>query len=558
MGKAERKRRQAQRRALTSRPPEPKTVPPRQRMRAIPDALLHPQTPGEPYWRLLPWVLILAFAARAAVALAGDFALHPDEIMQYLEPAHRLVFGSGIIHWEFFYGGRSWLVPGLVAAALALFDLLGLGQPHWYIDAIKLLFCAVSLLIPAGMYFFARRHFSETAARIALVAGAFWYELVGFAHKPMTEFVATALLCILLALCMRTPLDRTRTIWLTAFLAVLVAATRPQYAPLALLPLGVVFLYTRRRMQLTLAAITAFLAIGLFDGITWDAGLFHSYSTNIQVNLVLDPMRTGESPPYQFLLWLGLASIGLGALCMLSALFNPKRYGFLLVMVTVILLIHSLSAHKEYRFIFAAIPLWLLIGSDLTARLTARWPRPPWPAATIASVFALVSVAGILNALPEQHRVYHGYSNYHGIINFFRERDPLFEAYRYLAQAPAVEGVLHADQFYHALPGYYYLHQAVPFYDRQTVQIIGETTPHNLTRSASHILSENPDLVIPGYRIEREFGKVRIWRREMEDLKIREWENYTPNVAGNLHGIMMQTDPQSPTPPTTFGIRFAD
>ena len=117
---------------------------------------------------------------------------------------------------------------------------------------------------------------------------------------------------------------------------------------------------------------------------------------------------------------------------------------------------------------------------------------------------------------------------------------------------------LHADRFYHELPGYYYLHQAVPFYDRQTVQIIGETTPHNLTQSASHILSENPGLVIPGYRIEREFGKVRIWRREMEDLKIREWENYTPNVAGNLHGIMTQADPQSPTPPAAFGIRFAN
>ena len=558
MGKAERKRRQAQRRALTSRPPEPQAVPLRQRMRAIPDALLHPQTPGEPYWKLLPWILILAFAARAAVALAGDFALHPDEIMQYLEPAHRLVFGSGIIHWEFFYGGRSWLVPGLVAAALALFDLLGLGQPHWYIDAIKLLFCAVSLLIPAGMYFFARRHFSETAARIALVAGAFWYELVGFAHKPMTEFVATALLCVLLALCMRTPLDRTRTIWLTAFLSVLVAATRLQYAPLALLPLGVAFLYTRHRMQLTLAAITAFLAIGLFDGITWDAGLFHSYSTNIQANLVLDPMRTGESPPYQFLLWLGLASTGLGALCVLAALFNPRRYGFLLVMATIILLIHSLSAHKEYRFIFAAIPLWLLIGSDLTARLAARWPHPPWPATAIASVFALVSVAGILNALPEQHRVYHGYSNYHGTINFFRERNPLFEAYRYLAQAPGVTGVVHGDRYYHELPGYYYLHRKIPFYDRRTLQIIGETTTHNLARSASHILSENPDLVIPGHRIEREFGPVRIWRREARDPEVRRWRDYAPNVTAGWYVTMKKIKPNSLLPPADFGIRYAD
>ena len=40
---------------------------------------LHPQTPEGRPWKLLP--LVLAFPARAAVALSGDFVLHPDEIM---------------------------------------------------------------------------------------------------------------------------------------------------------------------------------------------------------------------------------------------------------------------------------------------------------------------------------------------------------------------------------------------------------------------------------------------------------------------------------------------
>ena len=148
-------------------------------------------------------MLALAFVARAAIALSGDFVLHPDEIMQYLEPAHRLVFGNGVIYWEYFYGARSWLLPGLVAGVLALCEAVGLGQPLWYVGAVKLLFCAVSLVVPGGMYWFARRHFGEPAARVALLAGAFWYELAGFAHKPMTEFVATALLVGLLALCVR-------------------------------------------------------------------------------------------------------------------------------------------------------------------------------------------------------------------------------------------------------------------------------------------------------------------------------------------------------------------
>lgn len=55
---------------------------------------------------------------RAAVALSGDFFIHPDEIMQYLEQGHRLAFGNGVVYWEFFYGARSWLLPGLIAGVL--------------------------------------------------------------------------------------------------------------------------------------------------------------------------------------------------------------------------------------------------------------------------------------------------------------------------------------------------------------------------------------------------------------------------------------------------------
>ena len=189
-------------------------------------ALLHLQVSDERPWKFLLPVLVLAFAVRAAIALGGDFVLHPDEVMQYLEPAHRLIFGNGVTYWEFFYGARAWLVPGLVAGVLKVFELMGLGEPFWYVGGVKLMFCAVSLLIPVGMYFFARRHFGELSARVALLAGAFWYELVGFAHKPMTEFVAAALLMALLVLCVRSSVHRMGTVCLVALVAVLATAVR--------------------------------------------------------------------------------------------------------------------------------------------------------------------------------------------------------------------------------------------------------------------------------------------------------------------------------------------
>ena len=519
---------------------------------SVVDRLLHLQTSDERPWKFLLPVLALAFTVRAAVALCGDFVLHPDEVMQYLEPAHRLVFGNGVTYWEFFYGARAWLVPGIVAGMLKVFDLVGLGEPFWYVGGVKLMFCAISLLIPVGMYFFARRHFGETSARVALLAGAFWYELVGFAHKPMTEFVATALLMALLVLCVQSSVDRGRTVWLVALIAVLMAAIRVQYAPLALLLLGVFFLRTDKKIHLAVAAGIFLLAVGVFDAITWDGGLFHSYLTYIRFNLVVDGGGGSETPIYQFLWWLLLASVGLSALCMVIALRDPRHYGFLLAMVGLVLLIHSVQTLKVYRFVFAVVPLWLLVGADVVARFRGGNARV-W--GLVGVLFAAVSLCGILNVLPSQDQVYRVYPK--GTkVGFIRGQDPIFAAYRYLASTPGVLGVWHADRPYFNLPGYYYLHHKIPFYDFNTGRMINTGIETTLA-SVSHIVAEDPNVVIPDYTVVKQFGALRIWRRDDNEAPIRQWEVYNPTIIG-VEQIMELINPNAPTPPDNMGIKYGE
>ena len=539
------------------------------------ERILHPQAPESAPWRYLPLVLALAFAIRAGVALSGDFVLHPDEIMQYLEPAHRLVFGSGVTYWEYFYGARSWLVPGFVAAVLALFDALGLGEPQYYIAGVKLAFCAISLAIPAGMYFFARRHFSEAAARAALVAGAFWYELVGFAHKPLTEFVATAPLMALLAFTVRpAEVARTSAVWPAAALAVLAGAVRLQYVPIAALLLGIVLVRTRRRIQLVLIAAGLALAVGIFDAVAWDGRLFHSYVTNVLYNLILGAMRVGESPPWQYLEWLALAGGGLGVLCIAAAAWRPGRYGLLLALIALTLAMHSLQQHKEYRFVFVVVPLWLLIAADLTARAGAVMagraggraigPRRTGSspagvyAAVCAGVFGGVSAAGILNALPGQDRVYRAWSGETGAVRFVRDQDPIFAAYRWLATASGVEAVWQLDRGHHQLPGYYYLHRRIPFYDGQMRPFI-ERSGTDVTALASHLVTEKPTLPVSGYSVERTFGTVRILRRDVDAPPLRRWQEYAPVLIYDINdAIMRRFDPQAPLPPANVGIRLTE
>ena len=532
--------------------------------RTLCEGLLHAQTADRPAWRLLPLVLVLAFAVRAAVALAGDFVLHADEIMQYLEPAHRLAFGNGVIYWEYFYGARSWLVPGVVAGVLKLFEAVGLGQPWWYVDGVKLVFCVLSLAIPGGMYVFARRHFSETAARLALVAGAFWYELAGFAHKPLTEFVATAPLVGLLALSVRPATDRSRVVWLAAGLAVVVGAIRMQYAPIALAVMAIVFVRTRRKLLLAGAAATLCCAVGVFDALTWDGGLFHSYVTNLRFNLMAGKEFVGADPAYKLLWWLTVAAGGLSVLCVAGALRSPRRYGLLLGLIALALLTHAVPAHKEYRFIFAVIPLWLLIGADLgargaawvAARLPARRSAARWTMTAAAALFAAVSCAGMLKALPAQVQAYRDWSHEATSFGFVRGHDPLFAAYRYLARTPGVHAVWQIDRGYSSTPGYYYLHRAIPLYDLSTGRTVNRDLA-TISSSVSHLVSAKPDLTVPGYSLEREFGAIRILRRDATELPVRRWREYTPVVVFDIvQQAMQQIDAEAPAPPANAGIRF--
>ena len=528
------------------------------RMDAALDVLLHPQTPAVPVWKYLGLVLALAFAMRAIIALSGDFTLHPDEIMQYLEPAHRLAFGNGVVYWEFYYGVRSWLTPGLVAGLLTLFNAFGLGEPSWYVGGVKLMFCACSLAIPAGMYFFARRHFGESEARVALLAGTFWYELVGFAHKPMTEFTATAILMVLLALCMRPSPDRPRVVYLVAFLAVLAAAVRIQYAPISLALFGLFFLRAGKgaKVQLVLVATVVFLAVGVFDAISWNSELFHSFRTYLRFNFLVD--RTAEARPmYDYLWWLLVTGGGLSASCIAMALRDLRRYGFLLLLLALVLITHSANAHKDYRYVFVFMPFWLLVGAGVVTRLAAGMGKPIRAYGLAGAAFSAVSLSGILNALPYQDEVYA--STWAFTLRFIHKQDPVFSAYRYLANVPGVVAVWHLDRYYHDTPGYYYLHREIPFYDART------GPAHNLHEdmktlraSVSHLVTGSPNLVVPGYMVEREFGGIRILRRKENESPVRGWQNFIPTVADNFYPqFLRRIYADTPPPPANFGIRFA-
>ncbi len=466
-------------------------------------------------WVHLPLWLLVAFVLRAAVALSGDFLLHPDELMQYLEPAHRLVFGNGIVFWEYFYGARSWLVPGVIAGVLWLCSLIGLDSPQYYVAAVKLVFCALSLVIPWGMYLFCRRHWGESSARLALVLGVVWYELVAFAHKPMTEFVATALLCVLLAIM---PLHAPSRAWrgwaVAGAVGTMAMAVRFQYAPLIgmILLVGLSRAHARGRLAMIGGSAVVVCVVGALE--TWTWGMpFHSYWFNAMFNFVHNRTRVGESSLWLIPWWLLHASCGLCAVAVVGLVGNVRRRGFVLVLLLLVVIPHMLSSHREYRHIFAAVPLWLMVFADVVAvagqRLTASGAlrrtrlldalglrhggNRGAPAGALVSlagvgVAVLVSAAGIANAIPHQNTIYATFAAGTAYVNFLHDRNPGFQLYRRLSEDDSVQGVLDASRFYLDGGGYYYLHRSIPFYDHNLWKKIGGG--NDASRHVSHIITQ--------------------------------------------------------------------
>src|SRR5258708_10426950 len=95
----------------------------------------------------LPHLLLLAVALRLAV-LAIATPAHPDEVFQYLETAHRIVFGQGVVTWEWRAGMRGWLLPVLVSGPMWLGAAL---DPHGglYLLLPKLVATVASLVVVA-------------------------------------------------------------------------------------------------------------------------------------------------------------------------------------------------------------------------------------------------------------------------------------------------------------------------------------------------------------------------------------------------------------------------
>jgi phosphatidylinositol glycan class B len=318
--------------------------------------------------RLILWsALIAGLGCRLYVVFTDEGIYWPDEIHQSLEPAHRLVFGYGLVAWEFSEGARNWAFPGLIAGLMAAVAGLGGDTPDVYLPVIRLVFVAMSLGTALGIYRLARNWgASEEAAAAGAAVWALAAPSIYFAHRAMSENAATVAAVWAVGFLLA-PLASRRSLWLGASLLGFSVLFRIQMGVLVIGVLGV--LAARRNwrgLRECLAVLSVWaVAYGLIDALAWSdtpgatyGGWFHSAILYLRFTLIEGrSAEWGTSSPGYYAEFI-FRSMPIIAACLGIGLLAGLRYASALsVLALLFIAAHSAIPHKEFRFILPMLPL---------------------------------------------------------------------------------------------------------------------------------------------------------------------------------------------------------
>lgn len=455
------------------------------------------------WWKGIHIIAIIGLCIRLVLVFVSDYLHHPDEVFQYLEQAHRLVFGYGIVPWEYRFGIRSWIVPGFISIWLFICKALYLDNPSIYIPLVKGVMCVLSTSLIYFAYIIGRNISSEKAGRLGCIFVCFWYELVYFAHKATPGTLAIILLigamaCIVADAGQRKPV-------LFGLLSALCIAVRLQYAP-AVAMLVLYACFTWRRNEIFKAGYFFLLIIavaGFIDYITW-GDFFVSYYNNYLFNKVYRISEIfGTEPFWYFPAFLTATSAGIFSIIVIMGFTQLRKVWLPLAGIICIILPHSIIPHKEYRFVLAAIPLFLILTAIIVSGYISKYihsSRQTIFYILLSLGLFIISIIGLIGKLPFEKEIY---------PRPLYIEEEIVKAYKYLYNEQDLVAVLNTYTSWASAGGYYYLHRNVPVYFRGHMRS-WSIRSNELTSYVSHIVCKATLEEIPGFRPIMKTGDLEI------------------------------------------------
>lgn len=306
---------------------------------------------------LLIGIMLTAVATRFyALELTGGI-WHADELYQYIEQAHRLVFGYGIIPWEYADGARSWFYPLIISGVFRASIFLGVGDIWGMVFFVRLLSAVFSILVVYLTYLLGRRIYGVHVGLLAAFMTTFSIDLLDLTARVVSD-VPSMFFSVLSVYLLYAGLEddsRKRVFFAGVALGVSFMFRFPTL--ILLIPL-IAYALVHKKFRGLRFFITGVVVIlffqGILDYITWGSFL-HSPLTYIRLNIIEDYSSLFGRYSTHFYSEFFLRNL----------IFIPLLFAFDKKRGTVYLtsssgfyfLVFLFVSHKEMRFISGVIPL---------------------------------------------------------------------------------------------------------------------------------------------------------------------------------------------------------
>ena len=404
--------------------------------------------------RIWFWGILAVAVALRIHALNSFSANNPDEIIQYLEQAHRIVFGYGAVPWEFREFIRSWLIPLMLVPPMRLGEWLDPGG-QLYLILPRAMVAALNFAPVIAAWYVGRR-VSLQHAIVGMAVIAIWVESVAFSVQTLSESLGVA--AFFTAAALLHPTAKMPAIIAAGATLALTGLFRFQYGPAAA-AFGAMMAGKNWRIWkgLILGAIPVVVGGALIDlamGLWPYEWIYTNYRLNIAEGKMQKIAGLGDPRTYLALLYKSwkLAFFVIPILVVAGW----RRHPALVVAALVNLALHQLIDHKEYRYIWLSLEIFLLIAAfgsvDLLRPIFRRHsPGQLEGRVATAALVAIWAVASALLASTPTHRQ-----------DFRWENDPARAAAAAI-QDPATCGLAVPRRTYWQF-GYVLLHANKPLY----------------------------------------------------------------------------------------------
>lgn len=310
----------------------------------------------------------------------------PDEYFQSLEPAHKLVFGYGVLTWEWREGLRSYIYPLIFAVYYATLKVFGLDSRWLIVQGPRVMQSLASAVGDVYLFKLSKLLGGEKEACFSLFT--YWASWFGFFCSPrtLTNNVETVLTLIGLyhypwpddfIYSVGLKRKRKRDMW--AYLAIACFATiiRPTavlfWAPLVLWNLYRVKARVAFIMRSCLPIGLPILVLSIYiDRLGYGKWILSAYNFAM-FNVFKGGSAHFGTHPWYWYVTAGLPSVLTTHLPLVLAgiKISSRRRLCLAYLCLWYILFHSVLAHKEQRFLMPLVPLaCTYIGQWLVSRET--------------------------------------------------------------------------------------------------------------------------------------------------------------------------------------------